>query len=366
MVEISALNNTGPATTPAPAASRQVAPEETFAQRLARHEKTADQKAEANRPSLKKAEAEQPDSVPEQAPAAIQIPPQDNGLLLAMAFSGGATPSSVPVSTEATTEPEPDTGGLPPALENIRQRLSLMEQVGRQQTAPAKPMAPAGGDAHSPLTISPLTATALNRSAQADPLTPETVMVEGAEPAPLSVGSLTPEAVMGDERGGLPTMSSAPPSAGSTQHHAPAGMVTLPAPIASPAWLQQLGRQLVSLALHSDQSIELHLNPAELGPLRVSLKLTEQDAQVQFLSAHGPVRQAVEQAIPQLREALAEQGISLGEASVGEQGQSFAREQAAPAPLTRAPQPEEETEQAARHAVTVQPLLPNGRVDLYA
>ncbi|MFD1690747.1 flagellar hook-length control protein FliK [Azotobacter chroococcum] len=44
-------------------------------------------------------------------------------------------------------------------------------------------------------------------------------------------------------------------------------------------------------------------------------------AQAQFLSAHPQVRAAVEQAIPQLREALAEQGIALGETSVGERQQ---------------------------------------------
>ncbi|HSP58479.1 MAG TPA: flagellar hook-length control protein FliK, partial [Halomonas sp.] len=44
-------------------------------------------------------------------------------------------------------------------------------------------------------------------------------------------------------------------------------------------------------------------------------------AQLQFLSANAQVRGAVEQAIPQLREALAEQGISLGDTSVGEQRQ---------------------------------------------
>ncbi|MFB8828983.1 flagellar hook-length control protein FliK [Azotobacter sp. CWF10] len=56
-------------------------------------------------------------------------------------------------------------------------------------------------------------------------------------------------------------------------------------------------------------------------PLSISLKLGEAGAQAQFLSAHPQVRAAVEQAIPQLREALAEQGISLGETSVGERQQ---------------------------------------------
>ena len=101
---------------------------------------------------------------------------------------------------------------------------------------------------------------------------------------------------------------------------------TLSAPVQSQAWSNQLGQQLVQFARQGgEQRIEMRLNPAELGPLSVTLKTTEQGAQAQFLSAHAPVRQALEQAIPQLREALAEQGISLGEASVGEQRQQDAQ-----------------------------------------
>ncbi|KAA0014475.1 hypothetical protein F0A17_02165 [Billgrantia pellis] len=100
----------------------------------------------------------------------------------------------------------------------------------------------------------------------------------------------------------------------------------LSAPLQSPAWPGQLGQQLVQFARHGgEQRIEMHLHPAELGPLSVTLKVTEQGAQAQFLSAHAQVRQAIEQAIPQLRESLAEQGISLGDTSVGEQRQHDAQ-----------------------------------------
>ncbi|NBC50109.1 MAG: hypothetical protein GVY22_19500, partial [Gammaproteobacteria bacterium] len=92
------------------------------------------------------------------------------------------------------------------------------------------------------------------------------------------------------------------------------------APLTSSAWPQQLGQQLVMLTQRGgEQQVEIRLNPPELGPLTVSLRVFEQSTQIQFLSANAQVRGAVEQAIPQLREALAEQGIQLGETSVGEQ-----------------------------------------------
>ncbi|MFD2437123.1 flagellar hook-length control protein FliK [Modicisalibacter luteus] len=93
----------------------------------------------------------------------------------------------------------------------------------------------------------------------------------------------------------------------------------LTAPLASPQWQQGLGQQLVALHQRGGQQVELHLHPAELGPLSISLKVDDQLAQAQFFSANPQVRAAIEQAIPQLREALEESGIQLGEAMVGEQ-----------------------------------------------
>jgi flagellar hook-length control protein FliK len=110
---------------------------------------------------------------------------------------------------------------------------------------------------------------------------------------------------------------------------APTASATTPnisAPLNSPAWAQQLGQQLVMINQRGgEQRVEIRLHPPELGPLAVSLRVVDQSTQIQFLAANPQVRAAVEQAIPQLREALAEQGINLGETSVGEQQQGSER-----------------------------------------
>ncbi|HSH47095.1 MAG TPA: flagellar hook-length control protein FliK, partial [Halomonas sp.] len=117
-----------------------------------------------------------------------------------------------------------------------------------------------------------------------------------------------------------------------------------------------------------EQRVELQLHPAELGPLSVSLKLGDQGAQAQLLSAHAQVRQALEQAIPQLREALAEQGIQLGEATVGEQregsrdGRDFEHAERAPQ-LGGGDTPGDEVAAAAD---SVRELPVAGRVSVYA
>lgn len=98
-------------------------------------------------------------------------------------------------------------------------------------------------------------------------------------------------------------------------------MAALQSPIGSAAWQQGLGQQLVHMTQRGAQQMELHVHPRELGPLQISLQIDHQGAQAHFLVAHAQVRDAVQQAIPQLREALAGQGIALGEAMVGQQQQ---------------------------------------------
>jgi hypothetical protein len=83
------------------------------------------------------------------------------------------------------------------------------------------------------------------------------------------------------------------------------------------AWGQGLGEKLVWMVTQKHQVAELHLNPPDLGPLKISISLDQNQASAQFVSAHASVREAIELAMPRLREMLAESGITLGNTSVG-------------------------------------------------
>lgn len=96
------------------------------------------------------------------------------------------------------------------------------------------------------------------------------------------------------------------------------GDLSLKTPVTSPAWTRELGQQIQGLIQNNGQRVALHLNPVELGPLLVELKVVDNQAQVLFTSANLQVRGILESAIPELRESLAEQGINLGETMVGE------------------------------------------------
>ena len=63
----------------------------------------------------------------------------------------------------------------------------------------------------------------------------------------------------------------------------------------------------------------LRLNPAHLGPVEVRLSIQHDQASIQFAAHHGQVREAIETALPRLREMLAQEGIQLQNASVSDQ-----------------------------------------------
>ncbi|MEO8165903.1 MAG: flagellar hook-length control protein FliK, partial [Betaproteobacteria bacterium] len=103
-------------------------------------------------------------------------------------------------------------------------------------------------------------------------------------------------------------------------------------PLGTPAWDDGLATRVVWMARNDVQSAEIRLNPAELGPIEIKLTLTNDaastnaSANVQFSALHAATREAIESALPRLREMLQAHGIALGQASVdaGSAGQSNA------------------------------------------
>lgn len=91
----------------------------------------------------------------------------------------------------------------------------------------------------------------------------------------------------------------------------------LNAQLGTPEWQQQLGQQVMMFNRQGLQSAELRLHPQDLGSIQVSMKIENNQAQLHFVSGHSAVRSAIEAAMPDLKTALADNGISLGQSSVG-------------------------------------------------
>lgn len=86
--------------------------------------------------------------------------------------------------------------------------------------------------------------------------------------------------------------------------------------VGSPAWDQALGQKVVWMVAGEQQSASLTLNPPDLGPLHVVLHVSNGHADAAFTANQPEVRQALEAAMPKLREMMSDSGIQLGQATI--------------------------------------------------
>ena len=91
-------------------------------------------------------------------------------------------------------------------------------------------------------------------------------------------------------------------------------------PVRDAAWGQKLGEQVITLTNNQIKTADIKLTPADLGPLRVRISLDEGAASITFVAQSAVTREAIEQALPRLREMMAESGLSLGQTDVSDQG----------------------------------------------
>lgn len=106
--------------------------------------------------------------------------------------------------------------------------------------------------------------------------------------------------------------------------HAPQQVVTVNHPPETPEWKQSVSQHIAIFSRNGLHSAEIRLHPEELGSLQISLRVQQDQAQIHIVSEHAHIRHAMEQAMPQLRAAMAESGIQLGQANVSAEGQQFA------------------------------------------
>ncbi len=95
--------------------------------------------------------------------------------------------------------------------------------------------------------------------------------------------------------------------------------LTLPTAVRDPNWSHEFGQKIIWLSGTDHHSAQITLNPPQMGPIEVSLNIDKGNATANFVSANAEVREAIETALPRLREMLAGVGIELGQANVGSQ-----------------------------------------------
>ncbi len=95
--------------------------------------------------------------------------------------------------------------------------------------------------------------------------------------------------------------------------------------VATSEWEKAIGGRLSFMAKNGVTTAKLHLKPAEMGPIEVTVKMQEDQASVSFNAQHATTREALEVAMPRLREMFSQSGLNLAEADV-QSGASYAQE----------------------------------------
>lgn len=255
------------------------------------------------------------------APAAIAEQDMDRVL--------PATDTEDQTATTATDLLHPDLGALllPDRLAVIQQPAAQQPSFGLMPPTLAAPASTesatdsAGDDGHISASMG-----AANRAAKFaaidDRLPPDlaeatpTARTANAEPPPATTsGGPAPAPDV------MVTGWSAPPSA--ITQPAASAIQRVNVPMSQPGWSDAFSSRVVWLAGQQQQSAELHVNPPELGPIDIVLSFDRDKAHVHFSSLHLTVREAIETALPALRDALGQAGIQLGDTSVS--AESFGR-----------------------------------------
>ena len=124
-------------------------------------------------------------------------------------------------------------------------------------------------------------------------------------------------------------LTPAPASSNAVSSAAVSGQPTLnlqPA-LQSEAWGRVLSSRIIWMAREGVQQASLKLNPANMGPVEVKLHMHHDQANISFIAQHAATRDALEQALPRLRESFQENGMELAHADVSQENFSETDEQ---------------------------------------
>lgn len=95
-------------------------------------------------------------------------------------------------------------------------------------------------------------------------------------------------------------------------------VLTVDVPVGQPDWGKAVGERIQWMLGKQIQEAEVKLNPPHLGPLEVRVSLQHDQANVSFLASQAPTREALEAALPRLREMFGEANLSLVNVDVGQ------------------------------------------------
>lgn len=87
-------------------------------------------------------------------------------------------------------------------------------------------------------------------------------------------------------------------------------------------WDQAISQKVIWMVGAGEQTASLTLNPPDLGPLKVVIRVHNDQADTTFISDNDEVRKALESGLSNLRDKMSDSGIQLGQTNVSTSSQS--------------------------------------------
>jgi flagellar hook-length control protein FliK len=94
----------------------------------------------------------------------------------------------------------------------------------------------------------------------------------------------------------------------------------VPQQVGGKAWEGAIADRITWMVQGEQQFAKLQLNPPNLGPLEVRVSVNQDQTSVSFMAQHAAVREALEAALPRLRDMFEQQSMQLVRADVSDPG----------------------------------------------
>jgi flagellar hook-length control protein FliK len=252
------------------------------------------------------------------------------------AFAATAASDALPSSsagTDESAEPATRSPALAAALASATSRIppggTPPTAVSQDGAAPATPPAAAVAQAAAPSGVA-VTAPAAVDAAEGPPSSSPAPRARAEIPeAPLAATSagegkripeaatVTADAARKERASPAAVLSGAVQPAAVREPAAPT--LAVAAAVGTPGWHEDVAQKFAHVVSMRLGEAEIRLNPAHLGPVGIEISYGDNQASVLITAAQPATRDALEQALPHLRELLAQQGIALGESMVRDQ-----------------------------------------------
>ena len=302
------------------------------------------------------------DTVSDVQSAIVQSTP-DAGTQILMAMGvlpaqTATSPASTPAATPAATPASPTSksgsystsrpdrpAALRPAFSGSAEPIALAPRT----TAPIAPVT---------LTV-PIAAVDLTAARAAGLESKETASLQGTTSQSSPAGTFAVDLPMAPatQAGGTGFTSTTP----ATPAH-----LAVQGSIGTPQWRENFASGVSLLATQRVSSAELRVQPAELGPIQVSIRINAGETSIVCTAQHPDTRQALDAALPRLREMLEASGISVGNASVGPQFSGNGSSQSQPGAEARHLEPRTTTPDASPVSAPHAAVRSDQLVDIFA